>query len=299
VTETSDRPILAIDIGGTKIAVALVADGRVTQRSQVQTPRSGRGADIVEAIAALAETLPLTAQAGVATTGIVDDGHLTALNPSTLPIENGFPLVAALHARLARPLLAINDAQAAAWAEYKLGAGRGAERMAFVTVSTGIGAGLVLDGRLQTGKRGLAGHVGHMVSDPSGPPCGCGRRGCIERLASGSAIAVIAGEMLGKTMTAPEVFALAAAGDQRGNGVLDAAANALAVTLCDLVAALDLQRIVIGGGVGLAEGFLDRLDRAMATQPDIFRRPLVRAALGADAGLVGIADLAMAETFIQ
>ncbi|MET3899588.1 N-acylmannosamine kinase [Devosia sp. UYZn731] len=291
MTATSDRDVLAIDIGGTKIALAIVSGGVVTHRLQMATPRSGRGADIVEAIASQATLLPVTLAAGVATTGIVDGGQLTALNPSTLPIEDRFPLVAALEARLSRPVLAINDAQAAACAEYRLGAGQGAERMAFITVSTGIGAGIVLDGRLQSGSRGLAGHVGHMVSDPNGPVCGCGRRGCVERLASGSAIALLASEMLRRNVAAPEVFAASAAGDDRCTQLLDQAATALAGTLCDLVASLDLERIVLGGGVGLADGFLTRLQAAVSRQPVIYRRQIVRAAMGADAGLIGVASL--------
>lgn len=299
MTAISDREVLAIDIGGTKIALALVANGQVTRRLQIATPRSGRGTDIVEAVARQAATLPATISAGVATTGIVDQGHLTALNPATLPIEDRFPLVQALEASLARPVFAINDAQAAAWAEFRRGAGQGVERMAFVTVSTGIGAGIVLDGRLQSGRKGLAGHVGHMMGDPDGPVCGCGRRGCIERLASGTAIAVLATELLGRPVDSPEVFAAAEAGDMACNRLLDGAAAGLANVFCDLVASLDLERVVLGGGVGLAPGFLDRVRRAIGLQPEIFHRPVVRAAMGADAGLIGIADLVLTELFIE
>lgn len=297
MTETSDRPVLAIDIGGTKLALAIVVSGQVTHRVQIATPRSGRGSDIVEAIAGQAALLPLTTAAGVATTGIVDHGYLTALNPATLPIEDRFPLVEALKHRLSRPIMAINDAQAAAWAEYSVGAGQGAGRMIFVTVSTGIGAGIVLDGRLQSGPRGLAGHIGHMVSDASGPLCGCGRRGCVERVASGSAIGLLATELLGRPVTAPEVFAAAEAGDEPCADLLDRAAACLASTLCDLVACLDLDRIVLGGGVGLAEGYLQRVELAVQTLPAIFRRPIVKAGMGADAGLVGVAVLVSGGNF--
>ena len=301
MTAISERPALAIDIGGTKIALAIVRDGQVRERRQIATPRSGRGADIVAAIAEQAAQFEEAPIVGVATTGIVDDGHLTALNPATLPIEDRFPLVDTLRTLLGRPVLAINDAQAAAWAEYRLGAGKGTERMAFVTVSTGIGAGLVLDGQLQSGPRGLAGHIGHMVGDPAGPPCGCGRRGCVERLASGTAIGELGGRVLGRSVTAPEVFAAAAAaaaaGDRQCDAVIDAAAAALASVFCDLVAALDLERIVLGGGVGLAPGFLERLTQSINEQPGIFRRPVLRAAMGADAGLVGVAALADERSF--
>ena len=291
MTATSEAGVLAIDIGGTKIALGIVVDGAVIERVQVPTPRSGRGVDIVAAIAEQAAHLPVTKSAGIATTGIVDDGHLTALNAGTLPIEDRFPLVEAVRHELQRPVTAINDAQAAAWAEYRSGAGRGSERMVFVTVSTGIGGGLVLDGRLQIGRHGLAGHIGHMVGDPTGPACGCGRIGCIERIASGTAIGQRASLELGRAMSAPEVFAAAAAGDDRCNFIIDHAARALARIIGDLTASLDLDRVVVGGGVGMADGFLDRLRTASERQPEIYRRPLVAAALKADAGLIGVAEL--------
>lgn len=297
MTAITERPVLAIDIGGTKIALALVVDGQVQQRRQIITPRSGRGSDIVSAIVEQAAQLPPTSQAGVATTGIVDQGCLTALNPSTLPIEDRFPLVEALQSALGRPVLAVNDAQAAAWAEYRLGAGQGAERMAFVTVSTGIGAGIVLDGQLQSGRHGLAGHIGHMVGDPAGPHCGCGRQGCVERLASGTAIGLSGSRVLGRSVSAPEIFAAAAGGDRACVAVIDHAAQALCRVLCDLIAAVDLERIVLGGGVGLADGFLAKVQQSMAMQPAIFQRPVLLAGLGVDAGLVGIAKLVSERSF--
>lgn len=297
MTAISEAGVLAIDIGGTKIALGIVVDGTVIERVQVPTPRSGRGVDIVAAIAEQARQMPVTKSAGIATTGIVDDGHLTALNAGTLPIEDRFPLVAAVRHELQRSVTAINDAQAAAWAEYRRGAGRGSERMVFVTVSTGIGGGLVLDGRLQIGRHGLAGHIGHMVGDPNGPACGCGRVGCIERIASGTAIGQRASLELGRAMTAPDVFAATAIGDDICNAIIDRAATSLARVICDLTASLDLDRVVVGGGVGMADGFLDRLRAASERQPEIYRRPLVAAALKADAGLIGIAELVYDEIF--
>ena len=126
---------------------------QVLRRAQMPTPRTGRGDDIVAAIATLAENLPGATAVGVATTGIVDRGELTALNSTTLPIEDRFPLAAQLRERLGSPALFLNDAQAAGWAEYRYGSGRGARSMAFVTVSTGIGGAFVLEGKLQVGAR--------------------------------------------------------------------------------------------------------------------------------------------------
>lgn len=293
------EPVLAIDIGGTKIAAALVAQAQVLAREQVETPRSGRGVDIADAVGALASRLGITPRIGVATTGIVRDGVLTALNPTTLPIENNFPLADALQHRLGvRPLI-INDAQAAGWGEYRFGAGQNVRAMCFVTVSTGIGGAFVLDGRLQTGARGLAGHIGHVVVEPDGPPCGCGRRGCIERLASGTAIAARAGAILGHPIAVPEVFAAAERGDAAAESIVDSAARYLARVLVNSVARLDLDCMVIGGGVGLATGFVDRVSHHLASEPEIFRRPLYPARLGADAGLVGVAALTSDEEFFH
>ncbi|MBZ9845815.1 ROK family protein, partial [Mesorhizobium sp. CA5] len=172
MTAASDLPVLAIDVGGTKIAIAEVSGDRIANRRQAPTPRAGRGDDLVAAIADLAPKTGFGAVA-VATTGIVRDGSLTALNPETLPIEDGYVLASAIERVFGMPPLVINDAQAAAWAEFTLGAGTGFRNFAFFTVSTGIGCGLVIDGRLQSGANGLAGHVGHTRSEPGGILCGC------------------------------------------------------------------------------------------------------------------------------
>jgi N-acylmannosamine kinase len=291
VTEALDFPVLAFDVGGTKIAAAIVAGERAQRRAQLPTPRTGRGDDVVSAIATLAESLPRAAAVGVATTGLVDRGELTAVNSATLPIEDHFPLAARLSERLGSPAFLINDAQAAGWAEYQYGAGRGARAMAFVTVSTGIGGAFVLDGKLQVGARGLAGHIGHVVIDSEGALCGCGRRGCIERNASGTAIAALAEEKYNEVIDAQEVFRRAAGGDPLASNILNRAALQISCILIDCVAMLDLDRVVIGGGVGLAPGFIDRIRAGVDRSPEKFRRPVLAAQLGADAGLIGVARL--------
>ncbi|RUX50997.1 ROK family protein, partial [Mesorhizobium sp. M4A.F.Ca.ET.050.02.1.1] len=179
MTAASDLPVLAIDIGGTKIATAEVSGRRIANRRQAPTPRTGKGDHLIAAIAGLAPKSGFGAVA-VATTGIVRDGALTALNPETLPIEDGYPIASAIERAFGMPPLVVNDAQAAAWAEFTIGAGKGFRNFAFFTVSTGIGCGLVIDGRLESGATGLAGHVGHTRSAPGGILCGCGRRGCLE-----------------------------------------------------------------------------------------------------------------------
>lgn len=293
MTGISDRPTLAIDIGGTKIAIATVAANRITERRQIATPRTGKGADLVAAIVREIGPVPSGRRIAVATTGVVREGHLTALNPATLPIEDLFPLAASIAQATGIAPLVVNDAQAAAWGEFRYGAGRGCRTFAFVTISTGIGAGLVVDGRLLIGGAGLAGHLGHVVADRHGPPCGCGRRGCLETLASGSALGRRGSEALGRSVSAPDVFAEAAAGHADASALLDDAANHLANAVANLAAICDVDRVSLGGGVGLAQGFIERVSRAMQSLPVAFRRSLGLAVGGADAGLLGAADLAV------
>ncbi|MGX9176658.1 ROK family protein [Mesorhizobium sp. BHbdii] len=297
MTDRSER-VLAVDIGGTKIAFAEVAGAKLRNRRQIPTPRSG-GDALVEAIAAeIRGARP--SRLAVATTGIVSDaGTLCALNPRTLPIENGYPLAPRLQASIGVRPLVVNDAQAAAWGEYAFGAGQGARNFMFVTISTGVGGGLVLAGRLQSGQAGLAGHIGHMSVSGADAPCGCGRRGCLETVASGTAIAARFGERVGRIVTTKDVFAEAAAGNAEAEVILEDAAAALAETFANLVAATDLDRIALGGGVGLASGVLDRVLRHADSLPAAFRRQIVQARAGADAGLIGVADLAMKKNFIM
>jgi N-acylmannosamine kinase len=285
-------PVLAVDIGGSKIAAALVQGGAILDRSQCATPREDVGAAIVPSVRGLVMPwLERAAAIGVATTGFVADGRVSAVNPATLPLPPGFPIERLLAEAFGRRPVIANDAQAATWGEYSRGAGVGAHSFAFLTVSTGVGGGLVADGRLLTGPRGFAGHLGHVAARPDGPACGCGRRGCVEAIASGSAIAARAGAALRRAVAAPEVLALAR-DDPACRRIVDEAAAAIAQLCLDLVATLDVERIAVGGGVGLNPLFRDRVAAAVAAAPAVFRAAVVAAALGADAGLVGIAELA-------
>lgn len=285
------EPTVAVAIGGTKIAVARIAVGEILERHQVATPRTGHGHDLADAVAAIVRKISARpARLGVATTGIVAEGCLIALYPGTLPVETNYPVVASLRRRLGVAPLAINDAQAAAFHESRH-ARETAKRLAFITVSTSIGAGVVLDGKLQVGGHGLAGHAGHMTVDWSGTLCGCGRRGCVETLASGTAIARRASEITGKDMSAPAVFAAAHQGDAQCVRVIEEAVQALAAMIADLVASLDLDVIRLGGGVGMVPSFLNRLRAVMERLPAVYRRPIEPACGGSDAALLGVAAL--------
>ncbi len=278
--------VLALDVGGTKIAAALVEGGRIVERRAFATPRE-RGAEVwLDAIADAAHPWRGRARAvGAALTGLVDDGRWSALNPRTLPVPDGLPVEAELSRRLGLPVRAWNDAQAAAWGEARFGAGRGADEatVAFLTISTGIGGGIVSGGRLLSG---LAGHFGQWREggDPSAPPA--------EDAVSGRWIAAEAASA-GFDADARAVFDAAHGGEAWAEAILERSARRAAALLLNVQLALDPNRIVIGGGIGLAPGYLDRLDAALGGQPARLRPRLVPAELGADAGLIGAADLAL------
>lgn len=274
-------PTLAFDIGGTKTLAALVQGREVLERRTIPTPAKVGSDAWLAAIAGLAEGWAgRFTHAAAAVTGRIDGRIWSALNPGTLAIPADYPLAERLGARLGLPVTAVNDAQAAAWGEYRFGAGQGRD-MVFLTVSSGIGGGIVLNGRLLRGARGIAGSLGQVpVAQPEGPVR-------LETLASGFGIAAAAG-----TDDARAVFAAAQTGESAAQAVLQAAATRLATALAGLQALVDPQRVVIGGGVGMAPGFLDLLRKALAAHPAVLIPELAPAELGADAGIIGVADLA-------
>jgi N-acylmannosamine kinase len=285
--------MVALDIGGSKLAAARFERGRLADRREMSTPASDPTA-LVDAAAALLRDWPCAGLA-VATTGYVADGKVYSVNRAMISKWEGFPLERALRERLnhAGPMLLLNDAAAAAWAEFTARSPR-PRRMAFVTVSTGVGGGLVTDGALLRSEGGLAGHVGHMQIAESGA-CGCGRVGCVEAIASGTAIAAAAEEALGERLNAADVFRRAEA-DPRAAAILDRSAWAIATLAANLRMLLDIDLVVIGGGVGLAEGYLERVEDQVKRLPLLARTSVERALLGADAGLMGAA-LQLAEAF--
>ena len=279
------RPVLAIDIGGSKTAVALVLENRVLERRQVPT-RPADGAEVWLRAAADVARDWHGQYSGVAAavTGLIRDGRWTAVNPTTLPVPADFPLVSRLADHFGSPVLALNDAQAAAWGEYRFGAGRGRDLL-FLTVSSGIGGGAIVGGRLLRGAGGLAGHVGQIPVPAPG-----NRYHRLEDLASGFAIAAAA-RAAGHDADAKAVFAAMEAGESWAERIVAEAVDHLALALPGLQALLDPQVMVIGGGVGLATGFLPRLEAALSRFPSALRPSLALARLGADAGLLGAADL--------
>ncbi|MHA7270715.1 ROK family protein [Arthrobacter sp. HLT1-20] len=267
---------IGVDIGGTKIAAGTVdTDGRVVARAQLPTPE-GEVA-IARTVAAVIAELkgPVNgAVVGVAVPGYVSTDHRSVLYAANLELENTL-LADLIEARLDVRCLVINDANAALWAEHKFGAARNQQNVAMVTVGTGIGGGLLVNGQLVVGANGWAGEIGHMVVDPGGRACGCGSRGCLDRYASGSALTMEA--------RTPEDFA--------------EIAHWLGFGLSQVSMLLDPGLVLLGGGVSaageaLAQPTRTRLAELLA-EHGRDTAPLVRSAqLGPDAGFIGAAAYA-------
>lgn len=286
--------VLALDIGGTKIAAAVVTEsGMLMGRQQVATPRGG-----AEQLAIALDTLitpyrHLVDFVAVASTGIISGGRLTALNPANLGGLADFPLQECIQSIADLPCVLLNDGQAAAWAEYQaLSDDRNSQipvnNMMFVTVSTGVGGGIILNKKLLVGNHGLAGHIGHTLADPHGLLCGCGRRGCVESVASGTAIGA---ETLGwkQPAAAAKVFEMAQLGNLQAENIISRSAMAIAQMLADMKMALDLEIVILGGSVGLAVGYLERVIGAQKALPEIYRVPMQAACYRQDSGLLGAA----------
>ena len=270
----------AVDLGGTKTAAALIEDGKVVTRLQRPTDAAAGWQAQVEVLAAMLANLgfrfgdPL----GAAVAGRIDaEGNWHAVNADTLTAISAAPLQAALRDRFGPRVRAANDAAAAAMAEARLGAGQGAYNFAYITVSTGIGGGLVLGGRLLDSTTGLAGHVGFAASRLAMERCGSGRTGTVESVAGGRAIAAAAG--------LPDARAVFESG--QFEPIIDRSAAAVAGLVADLTAILGLDRVAIGGSIGLARGYLSRVRGHLSEEPRLFRPDIVPARLGHDSGLIG------------
>ena len=314
----SQAPAVGIDIGGTKIAGALVSpDGRITHREQVSTPEEGTDAilDATSELIASLETAAGDAVAGVgmACAAFVDgsSGHLWFA--PNLPWRD-LAVADEVGRRVGHEVLVENDANAAAWGEYRHGSGRDGEDMLLVTVGTGVGGGCVVDDRLLRGGHGIGGEIGHITIDPHGPRCGCGNDGCLEVHASGTALERIARELMASgtakgaglrqrcggdpdALTGQDVTDLAREGDEGAVALLAEVGRRLGEGLASICAVLDPGLVVIGGGVADAGPLLlDPAGEAFAARlVGRGRRPsprVVAASLGNDAGLVSVATLA-------
>jgi glucokinase len=298
--------VLAIDVGGTKLAAARIdPDGRVQRRGQVPTAPTAQGqGDALWAtlVALVDEVCDGLAPVGV---GVGCGGPMRAsagaVSPLNLPAWRDFPLRARLRERFpAAEVRVANDAIAMAVGEHWRGAGQDVRSFLGIVVSTGVGGGLVLDGRVLEGRTGNAGHIGHIVVDPDGPQCVCGGWGCLEAVARGPAVVEWAIDQGWRPPTgAPSNGATLLADAQRGNPVaiaaFERAGDAVGVAIASAAHLLELEVVAIGGGLANAGELLLRPARAAFSRhvrmSFASQCRIVAATLGADAGLVGAAAL--------
>ncbi len=326
----SNGLVIGVDIGGTKIAAGVVDhDGAILR--QIRTPMvAGAGATaglaaVISAIKAVAENLGAGSALPKAISGIglcapgpLDPISGVVINPPNLPCWRNYPLAAEVAKAFAMRVKLDNDANAAALAEAKWGAGRGYGNVFYATLGTGIGTGIVLDGKIYHGRTGAAAEGGHVSIDYRGPRCGCGKPGCIEALAAGPAIArrararQAAGgrsallEMAGgqaDAVTSEMVGQAYAAGDALAREVLLETVELLALWLGNMVDLLEPEVMVLGGGVAaMLKPLLDELrERLPACSINSRCReiPLLMARYGADAGIAGGAALCSIDTEVE
>jgi glucokinase len=307
---------IGVDVGGTKVAAGVVdVHGKIVEKLKRSTPaaRPDDTADVIsEAVLELLSRYDVTA-VGIGAAGFVDETRSTVLFAPNLAWRDE-PVEKRVEERIGRKVIVENDANAAAWAEVRMGAARGQQDVILITVGTGIGAGIVLDGRLYRGRWGTAGEPGHYRVVPDGRLCGCGNRGCWEQYASGNALVAEARELARRSPSAavrllqlaggspesidgPAITQAAREGDSGALSCFQIVGNWLGHGLADLAAILDPGCFVIGGGVSEAGEMLlgpARSAFASSLTGRAYRQlaDVRLAELGPDAGLIGAADLA-------
>jgi len=311
---TPAAPTVGLDVGGTKVlGVVIDSGGAVLAEHREPTPVGGEAvlAAMVETALHLQAKVPGVVALGVGLPGLVDRQGNLRFAPN-LPGVVELPAASRLEELTGLPVRVDNDATCALWGEHVAGVARGADDVLLVTLGTGIGGGLLLDGRLVRGRNGFAGEPGHMVVDADGVPCPCGRRGCWERYASGSGLGRMGREAAERgsgrrllelaggdpnEVRGEHVTQAAAEGDPNAEAVLGHFAGWFAMGLANLVAIVDVGTCVIGGGlVEAGDTLLDPVREAMgASLLGGSHRPpvtILAAGLGEHAGAVGAAHLA-------
>ncbi|NJC15926.1 glucokinase [Micromonospora profundi] len=305
VAVDADQVVVALDVGGTGMKCALVRPDGVAVHTERHPTDAGRGPaavvatilDVAEGLAAKARADGLTpVAAGVAVPGVVDEARGVAVWSANVGFRD-VPLRDLVATRLGLPTALGHDVRVGGLAEARLGAGRGTGHVLFVAIGTGIAAAHVVDGVAATGAHGAAGEIGHILVRPDGPRCGCGRPGCLEAVASASAIGRRYAELAGGSpeVTAAGVVERATAGEPLAGQVWREAVEALADGLATGQALFDVATIVLGGGLAQAgDRLLDPLRMALRERLTFHREPrLVVAALGDEAGCLGAALLAL------
>jgi glucokinase len=311
---------IGVDVGGTKIAAGVVDEqGGIIEMVKRPTPAANASGTIEVISDAVKELLARyeVEAVGIGAAGFVEESRSSVMFAPNLAWRNE-PVARQVEERTGRPVVVENDANSAAWAEAKIGAGRGHDEVVLVTIGTGIGAGIVINGELYRGRWGMAGEPGHYRVMPDGRLCGCGNRGCWEQYASGSALVAEAREFARRSpgaavrllqlsggnpegITGPEVMTAAREGDAGALRCFEIIGRWLGEGLADLAAIMDPGCFVLGGGVSEAgDLFLDHTKAAFENGVTGRQyRPhaaIVLAELGPDAGLIGAADLARHRT---
>ncbi|MGZ4787947.1 MAG: ROK family protein [Terriglobales bacterium] len=322
MTEAKNRsPILGVDIGGTKVAVGLVDhDGKILSQGRKPMAANGTAEAGLQAVVGAIDSLASSSAAGIHSIGICAPGPLDpkagiVLNPPNLPCWRNFLLAEKISSLYRVPVKVDNDANAAALAETRWGAARGFRYVFYATIGTGIGSGIVLDGRIYHGHSGAAGEGGHVSINYRGPRCGCGKLGCIEALAAGPAIAGRARAKLKAGPSGSAILEIAkgdvasvtsemvgqayAAGDALAREILQETVEILTPWIGNIIDLLDPDVVVMGGGVAaMLKPFFGEIKNGLprwCVNPSASEIPLVMAHYGADAGIAGGAALCAEE----
>lgn len=308
---------IGIDVGGTKVLGGVVDEsGNILEKARRSTPRQG-GKALTNTIAEVALELMRShkiSAVGVSAAGFVSSDRKTMLATPNIADWNGINLNTELSQLIGSDVVIENDGNAAAWGEAIFGAGRGYSQMLLLTIGTGIGGGIVVDGQLHRGAFGVAAEIGHMRVVPEGHLCGCGARGCFEQYASGSGLMRHVREAIAATpdiarnllslgdgtiegLQGNHVAQAASAGDVVALAAFNTTAQWLGAGIASLSVILDPSIVVIGGGVVeageiLLEPTRENMERKMPFTRKHPSPKIVAAMLGNDAGLVGVADLA-------
>ncbi len=311
--------VIALDVGGTNMRAALVTGrGRILFSTREPTKSAGSRRELIDQIARLVAQCSEHSKHRVSAVGIGFPGPLNAeegfiLSPPNLPALKQTPLKKILVKRLRLPVFVENDANAAALGEYRFGVGKGAHSLVCLTLGTGIGGGIILNGEIWHGAGGVAGEAGHIKIVPGGRKCGCGGRGCLEQYASATGLVRTAKDRLRKNrkslilklaggkpagITALTIFRAAGRGDALAVEVLRGAAGMLALAIANILSFLNPEIVVIGGGLANAGKYLFqplRRQVGLQTLPDARKNvKIVKGKLGDRAGILGAAAVAFA-----
>ena len=304
------KKVIGIDLGGSNIRAAIVEpDGSIDRRIHVPTPKTLDAGQMADMVAKLVDELQGqngASSIGLAIAAVVDAKRNRIVTSPNLSQLNDFDFAKELGDRAGLDVVLENDATAAAIGEHWLGAGKGSENMICVTLGTGVGGGLIIEGEPVYGADGNAGEIGHICLDADGPPCGCGSNGCLEQYSSGTAIVRLTRELLANSpesslhshleFTSQDVSAAAMQGDHAATEAFKIAGKRLGMALAGLVNLLNPEVIVIAGGVANSwDLFIGAAREELAKRA--FQQPaervkIVRGTLGDDAGVLGAAKRA-------